>query len=735
MRLEEVRGEARLHELRNSWNAVLSQSASDTIFLTWEWITAWWQAYGNPEDLRILAAWDEREVLRGLAPLRSQSERRYGQVVSTLRFIGDGSFDSDYLDFIAARGYEERVFECFRSHWAWELREGTVIALNEVPDSSCFLPMLKGLSAAGETSWKDSDVPCAIVRLPGSWQAYLGRLKPRFRTKIRSVLQNMEHRPEVRFGCCRTREDVHRLLPVLFDLHQRRWATDGEPGVFRCEKKRAFYVALSDLLLDRESLSFTWLEFNGNVLACQYGFLYQGTYYHLQEGYEPEAEHWNVGIALRAWGMREFIGQGVREYDFLGGVSRHKSDWGAEVKHSKRIELVPRNRHTLLWTSVARCESRARSAVKALIPPAVLARRKARMERRQTASNRGPGQSAAFQVASTAAANAYYYLGLPAVTRGLYSSYEWCPEGFRKRRQASGRVFCYHRVNDRNDPFLPATPTGVFEEEIRYVARHHRVVSLTEMLHRLEDGPAEPVIAVTFDDGYRDNFENAFPILERYGVPATIFLATGIIDSGESLWFERLAESFKRTDRDFIDIEFGIPRRFWLRTESERLDSNRSVLDLLRKLPDSERRCKLDDLLKVMPVECPPERFEMLTWDQIRRMKACGIDFGGHTVTHPYLSRVPAEAARWEVAECKRRIEEETQAAVHYFAYPNGQPDDVGLEHAEMLHCVGYRAAMTTLWGLNYHSTDRMRLRRGGPWERHPAMFASKLDWYQFRNL
>src|SRR5207302_1959610 len=98
------------------------------------------------------------------------------------------------------------------------------------------LPGLKNFSAAEATFWTETDVPCATVNLPGSWQEYVAGLRPRFRTKIRSVLQNMERRPEVRFGCCRTQEEVHRLLPVLFDLHQRRWAKDGEPGVFQWEK-------------------------------------------------------------------------------------------------------------------------------------------------------------------------------------------------------------------------------------------------------------------------------------------------------------------------------------------------------------------------------------------------------------------------------------------------------------------------------------------------------------------
>jgi peptidoglycan/xylan/chitin deacetylase (PgdA/CDA1 family) len=125
----------------------------------------------------------------------------------------------------------------------------------------------------------------------------------------------------------------------------------------------------------------------------------------------------------------------------------------------------------------------------------------------------------------------------------------------------------------------------------------------------------------------------------------------------------------------------------------------------------------------------------MLTWDQIRWMKQRRIDFGGHTVTHPFVSRLDPEHAVREVSECKRRIEEELQAPVEHFAYPNGREGDFEPWNKTVLQQAGYRAAVSTLWGVNYPSTDRMELRRGQPWEENPAAFAAKLDWYQWTDI
>src|SRR5438105_13288277 len=100
MKVVEIRREEDLRELKPAWTTLLSKSVSDTIFLSWEWATTWWSKYGEPGQLRILVAFDDDHNLRGIAPLRCQQERRYGQTVQALTFLCDGSNDSDYLDFI-----------------------------------------------------------------------------------------------------------------------------------------------------------------------------------------------------------------------------------------------------------------------------------------------------------------------------------------------------------------------------------------------------------------------------------------------------------------------------------------------------------------------------------------------------------------------------------------------------------------------------------------------------------
>lgn len=746
MKVVELRREVEFDNLRNGWQTLLQDSGSNTVFLTWEWASAWWSSYGTPGQLRILAALDSNDILRGIAPLRRHTRRRYGQSVSALSFVGAGSNDSEYLDFIVARGYEKEVVEAFCLHLTSELTRGTVLLFDDVPESSPNLLFLREQAAHQEMIWSESDLACAIIHLPNTWKAYLEKLKPRFRTRIRSVLRNLESRPEVRFGFCDNPDQVRGMLPILFDLHTRRWAEDGKPGVFGWHAKREFYLTLSLRLLECGWLRFSWLEWNGQILACQYGFVYGGTYFHLQEGYEPASEHWNLGIGLRAWSIREFLNQGLHEYDFLAGVRRNKTDWGADTKRSKQLMLASPSYKNFLFCRAPEWETRTRESLKRILPERILNARQARLKRRSIAPVNGNGsanQSFRTEWIRHAAANCYVHLGMPALVRRLREQYQVSvtrnggPRRISCRRKTApaARILYYHRVNDEHDPYFPATSTELFEQEMRFAAKHYKIVSLADLLLHLEEGPPEDVLAITFDDGYRDNYENAFPILQKYGLPATIFLTTGSIDSREPVWVEQLAQALKKTSKDFIDLEIDLPRRFWTRTEAERLRSNQDIFELLRHLPDTDRRGWLDHIYRQLGARDDQARKDkMLTWDQVRAMKAQGIEFGGHTVTHPFLSKMPQEQVIWEVSECKRRIQEELQAPVVHFAYPNGREEDFGKNNKEIIRSAGYRAAVTTIWGMNYRSTDPMELRRGQPWEESPALFACKLDWYQLVN-
>jgi peptidoglycan/xylan/chitin deacetylase (PgdA/CDA1 family) len=255
-------------------------------------------------------------------------------------------------------------------------------------------------------------------------------------------------------------------------------------------------------------------------------------------------------------------------------------------------------------------------------------------------------------------------------------------------------------------------------------------MSLTDLLVAAERREIPPrAVAVTFDDGYAGVHRHAFPILRELCIPATVYLATGVIGGGP-MWNDRIEIAIRNTERPRCDLvpDFGeLP----LCTAEQRRSALERTLETLKRRRPAEREVltvEVERKLGVPAADGP----RMLDWDQIAEMHRAGIDFGAHTVTHPILGCVSPDEARREIHDSKRIIEDRLQTAVRHFAYPNGAAGDFDQTTAEIVRAAGFQSAVSTIFGRNTADSDRYALRRGGPWEEDPAVFGAKLWWYRW---
>jgi CelD/BcsL family acetyltransferase involved in cellulose biosynthesis len=367
-----ITDEIGLQRLQAEWNTLLQQSFSNTIFLTWEWVLAWWRSYGSEKRLWILRV--ERDGrLVGLVPL-------YSKIFSKLKafryrglyLIGDGSGDSDYLDVITRAGEEEFVIVSIVTFLLNHRDQWDILFLNEIPETSQNLKLLKRLFRQSGCYWTESNIPCTYVNLPTDWAGYLKSLKPRMRTKIRSVTRRLEESHKIRVDCCAGAADLNGRLESLFELHNRRWRSNGKEGVFLCQNKRRFYQEMSALFMSRGWLRFYSLAIDDRYAAHQFCFEYQERTFLLQEGYDPDWAGYGIGNVLRGYVFQDCIERGIKIYDFLGGVTPHKLSWGGRTKTSVRgvIALpVIRNRALLGLPKVVRW---AKRRLKSVLPEPVL---------------------------------------------------------------------------------------------------------------------------------------------------------------------------------------------------------------------------------------------------------------------------------------------------------------------------------------------------------------------------
>lgn len=296
------------------------------------------------------------------------------------------------------------------------------------------------------------------------------------------------------------------------------------------------------------------------------------------------------------------------------------------------------------------------------------------------------------------------------------------------------QILTYHRLTKRRDPFFAGIDVELFKQQVGFLVRNYAVMDLAEIVRRLDDGQAIPrnAVALTFDDGYRDNYELAFPILESFQIPATVFLTTGFVNREGLLWNDKISYAVKHTRKKCLTFGCQDTVHFPLHTVGERLVATRTILFQLLHDPHAWKLALTDALLKDLDVHDFGDLWDsMLTWDQIRRMKAKGIRFGAHTVTHPILSRLPLEEARREILESKEAIEAELNEPVELFAFPVGRPADFNSHLKKTVRELGFRAAVTTIFGTNTGETDRFQLRRVGLDEPDLASFAVKHCWYK----
>jgi peptidoglycan/xylan/chitin deacetylase (PgdA/CDA1 family) len=323
-------------------------------------------------------------------------------------------------------------------------------------------------------------------------------------------------------------------------------------------------------------------------------------------------------------------------------------------------------------------------------------------------------------------------------------------------------VLLYHRIMEVSaDPWAICVSPRHFAEHLEILRQRGRVIPLRELVRRLADGTVpDRAVVVTFDDGYADNLERAKPILERYDVPATMFLATGGIGREREFWWDELdkvllqpgtlpgtltVDCCVRTHRwelgDAARYEDDIARRHrsWRAWDKEtptpRHALYRSLYEFMQPLPVSERRIVMDELL-TWAGSSPTGRpnYRTLSHDEVTALARSElVEIGAHTVTHPLLSALPA-AAQWEeISQSKARLEEILGAPVTSFAYPHGDRSDYTDETVALVREAQFRCACSAFGGAVERSTDQFQIPRFQVEDWDGEEFAKWL-WQWFRN-
>lgn len=274
-------------------------------------------------------------------------------------------------------------------------------------------------------------------------------------------------------------------------------------------------------------------------------------------------------------------------------------------------------------------------------------------------------------------------------------------------------ILLYHQIVDENSKYLSKGPVvhhplSQFKKEVVYFKKNYEVVGFDEVVHNLKHslGFKRPSVAITFDDGYLNNYTLAYPIIKKYNIPATIYVATSLIGTNERTWTDQIESAFLATRKHYFSLPavFG-DAKVRIQTQEEKKEANIKTAEALKIRPDDERRELIRELFAA--VEVNGDHAEnlnsrmMLDWNEVKRMAENGITFGSHTHTHPILSRMAPEKAKKDILNSKKIIEEKLGIEIKHFAFPNGRDEDFSEELRDYCKQIGFESIASAVYGMN----------------------------------
>jgi peptidoglycan/xylan/chitin deacetylase (PgdA/CDA1 family) len=310
---------------------------------------------------------------------------------------------------------------------------------------------------------------------------------------------------------------------------------------------------------------------------------------------------------------------------------------------------------------------------------------------------------------------------------GLATSLGWAASAaFRSGHVV---VLMYHRINEDapESVLFPGLSVSQFRRQMQWVSKCCTPIWPEEILDAAKrPSKMKPPVVITFDDGYRDYYDRAYPILRELKIPAAVFLTTDFVDNAGLIWTEALYLAVKTTNRTRVEV----PWRTGEIVSIANADEKRAFIVLakahLKGVPDADRKqwlSALFDRLDVPQHESGLQR-QMLNWHEVRASME-GTRYGGHSHSHPILSQLSEQGMRGEIEMCRQRLVVETGVAPTLFAYPNGRQADFNELTKDVLRSCGFTLAFSTVPGSIMSDADPLALPRQHAGDYSPGGFAA----------
>jgi CelD/BcsL family acetyltransferase involved in cellulose biosynthesis len=338
MRIQLVERLSDLQPFAEAWNALLQTSTANNVFLTWEWVSRWWEVYGDERKLTVLLAWRAQRLV-GIAPLMIGKHPGYGSAgPRALMMIGQGGDTlAERFAFIGAPDEEGELANCFVRHLLGPLaRAWDMILFERMLDSPGKDRLVEALAESRLKVELPGEHLAPYASLPGDMEAFLGSRSRNFRSQYRSSRKKLEQLGAVRLRHAGTDIAIPDAIEVLARLHRERFAD--ESASFRSEAYIRFHTRLAETFFERGWLWLVVLELAGEPIAARYDYVYANKVWCMQGGWDPRHSAVRPGMILTGAVIEWAIERGLAEYDFLCGEEKYKDRWSDAQRRMTSVQ-------------------------------------------------------------------------------------------------------------------------------------------------------------------------------------------------------------------------------------------------------------------------------------------------------------------------------------------------------------------------------------------------------------
>jgi peptidoglycan/xylan/chitin deacetylase (PgdA/CDA1 family) len=310
-------------------------------------------------------------------------------------------------------------------------------------------------------------------------------------------------------------------------------------------------------------------------------------------------------------------------------------------------------------------------------------------------------------------------------------------KAFRRITARKARILTYHGVVKKSPRVFnwQQIPENAFIQQMVYLKRNFRVIPLPTLLDELFrlNRIVPRSLAITFDDGYENNFSVAYPILTSLKLPATFFISTSFIGNDRvSLWFDTLYDAIIGYSEKTLDLSFIALGKLDTASSASKSDSLHCVIKNLKAMSDQDRQSRLDDILNRLGWTGNPATFPGMSWKQLMNLAADPmITIGGHGHRHAILIKLSKDAAWQDIIANKRHLETNLNRKIDLFSYPNG---DSNKHIIDSLKRAGFSYAVTTKEGFvssNPYLIERMTVRNPSTIDNYRLLVSGLIPSYK----